>query len=173
MPKGQRRVHLRMDVQLHHRVSKAADALGVGLNDLINLLVRRALGPMRVWSTVLPREHDSETAVERRRRVRRQETKTRRVFVYLSRQVQDCIHLFYSDRGESHLICGLVEMALPDVEAEVELYANFSCSDRYSDAYRRWRDAGLGTDAFVFDVELRKALAGRSSTVRILKQSAS
>jgi hypothetical protein len=147
------RISLRLDEDFHSYLAAVADDLGVGQNALMNLLLRRAVGPFPVND----REFLSNRGGKPRTLV------TLRIEADLDEVIRD------QDVELNLLITDMLYFALPPFVVEARLYKEYLLTGRYKFLFKEWKTKHPNKTIEEFDNELRRLLAGQPSALAKLE----
>jgi hypothetical protein len=144
-----RRITLRLDLDFQTYLRKLAKDMGIGLNDLMNLLLRRASGNYQVVS----RERGHYGGGKKRK-------------LFSLRMDDDLNGLIQSlGREKNGLITEMLHFALPPLHLERRVYMEYVLTGRYKALFREWKKGRARATPNEFDAELRRLLAGEPSSL--------
>lgn len=153
--KKQIRVSLRLESDFYGFLVGVADDLGIGINDLFNLLIRRSLGAFQVS------RHDMKQSNSSTRTL---------VSMQIHAELDDQLQLLGDNRNL--LITHMLHHALPEFVVEARVYKEYVLTRRYEILYGEWHRLRPAASVREFDAELRKLLSGETSDLSEMESPA-
>jgi hypothetical protein len=143
------RITLRLETEFRSFLGELADDLGVGLNDLMNLLLRRAIGPFQVINRGFQRRLGGKPR--------------RLVTLRIDAKLDEVIRRQGGDLNL--LITDMLYWALPSFVVECRVFKEYVLTGRYKTLFEKWQKQHPSSTVEEFDNELRRLLAGENSSL--------
>lgn len=147
---------IRIDPRLYDRICDSAEIFGIGISDLMNLLVWRALGPLMAMRYMYDNlEHVPQMEPRESDQIERKKVNfdiSRTLFQILNKRMG-------SAATWNTLVCELMKLSIGAIEAEATFYSEVVATERYVREFVKWRESNPGGSPKAFDEHIRRILS--------------
>lgn len=134
------RISLRLDEDLHQRLLKVAESLGIGFNDLLNYAIRRSLGSFQVQAALDRRNFTIRRG--KQATAGKRQSVTLRTIPELSATLHAISTNYY--RGVNGLMAEMFLHSLGLLETEARIYDDYVRTGEYVARFLVWEQQNPG-----------------------------